>query len=39
MTFLPNACKHDDVIFKSREFCKFNNFELVGHESSVTKKL
>ena len=25
-------CKHDDIILKSREFCKLHDFELVGHE-------
>ena len=25
-------CKHEDVVLKSRVFCKLNNFELVGHE-------
>ena len=25
-------CKHEDVVLKSKVFCKLNNFELVGHE-------
>ena len=33
-----SPCKDEDIVLKSRVFCKLNNFELVGHECFSDKR-